>query len=304
MNLDINLHFLKTFYYVAKYGGIRMAARMRPQKIEPSSISRQIRLLEQEIGVPLFQRRPQPFEVTPEGAKLFAFSKPIFEGLPILIEELRRSPKDLLRLGAAPVVLRDYMPALVESLEKRFPDLSIEYHEGLQWQIEEWFKQGQLDFAVTMIEGAVPESCLSELLLRLPMVLLVQDQSPLRSAADIWRQRPIKHRLICPKMNDAITRCFRDGLLKRNIEWVSRREAGSIEMAESHVRRGLGITVSLAIPGRDFGPGLRALPLPDFPLVRIGMIWRPSPNAATRAMMQLVREQARKMTQAGRKQNR
>jgi DNA-binding transcriptional LysR family regulator len=100
MKLDINLHFLKTFYYVAKYGGIRMAARMMPEKIEPSSISRQIRLLEKEVGVPLFQRRPQPFEVTPEGAKLFAYSKPILDGLPILSTSCG-AVEHLLRLGTA-----------------------------------------------------------------------------------------------------------------------------------------------------------------------------------------------------------
>jgi DNA-binding transcriptional LysR family regulator len=272
---------------------VRLAARVL--KLAPSTISKQLTLLERETGLTLLERRPKPFEVSEAGAELFAFVKPIFEGLPVLIDKLRRSSKNLLRLGAPPVVLREYVPAMVETLEQQFPDLSIEYHEGLQWQLEEMFKQNRLDLAVTMVEGAPPENCLSQVLLRLPMVLLVHEQAPLRSATEIWKQRPIKHRLICPKVHDAITRCFRDGLLRRNIEWVSRREASSIEMAESHVRRGLGITVSLAIPGRDFGPGLRVLPLPDFPLVKIGMIWRPNPTEAALALMGQLREQARQM---------
>jgi DNA-binding transcriptional LysR family regulator len=127
------------------------------------------------------------------------------------------------------------------------------------------------------------------------MVLLVNERSPLRSARQIWQSKPILHRLICPKVSDAITRCFQQGLRKRKIEWVSHRTASSIEMAESHVRKGLGIAVSLAIPGRGFAPGLRALPLHDFPQVKVGMIWRPNPNPATLALMNQLREQAKRM---------
>jgi DNA-binding transcriptional LysR family regulator len=292
----LNLHHLKLFYYVAKFGGVTAAARKMPERVEPSTVSRQLAQLEKDLGLRLLERRP--FQVTPAGEQIYGLLKPVYEGLPILIEQLRRGTHNVVRVGAAPIVMRQYIPVMVEALQQRFPDFQPELSEGLQWQIENWFKDDQLDLAVTMIEGEPPEGCLCEGLLRLPMVLLVSQDSPIRSAPEIWKSRPITHRLICPKMNDAITRCFRKGLQKLRVEWPNRVVANSIEMAESHVRRGLGIAVSLAIPGHDFAAGLRALPLPGFPLVTVGIIWRPQPNPATLALMELLREEARRMLAA------
>src|SRR5262245_44615495 len=138
MKFNVNLHHLKLFYYVAKYGGVSKAAAKMPERVERSTISKQITQLEKDLGFALLQR--QPFVVTPAGETVFARIKPFFEEFPKVVEELRRGPNNLVRLAASPVVLREYIPAMVEALEKAFPNLNLEYNEGLQWQIESWLK--------------------------------------------------------------------------------------------------------------------------------------------------------------------
>jgi DNA-binding transcriptional LysR family regulator len=293
--VSINLHQLKLFYYVAKFGGIRAAIRNMPERVQPSTISRQVVQLEKDLGLSLLQRRP--FRPTPAGEQIYAVLKPVIEGLPVLLERLRRGQKHKIRVGAPPVVMRDYIPSLEAAMERQFPDLQLELHEGLQWQLLDWFKEDRLDLAVTMLGEDPPEGCQCERLLRLPMVLLVHPELSVRSAAEFWQRRlQQQYRLFCPRANDAITRSFHQGLQKLKVEWTNRREANSIEIAESHVRKGMGVAVSLSIPGRPFAEGLRALPLPGFPLVPVGMLWRPEPNAATRALMDLLRQQAQRMT--------
>ena len=75
----MNIHHLELFYYVAKYEGIAGAVRNMPYGIQQPAISAQVIQLENDLGMPLFQRRP--FELTPAGIELFAFVRPFFENL-------------------------------------------------------------------------------------------------------------------------------------------------------------------------------------------------------------------------------
>ena len=41
--------------------------------------------------------------------------------------------------------------------------------------------------------------------------------------------------------------------------------------------------------------GLRALPLPDFPRVEVGMLWQHNPNPATQALIGQLRREAKRL---------
>jgi len=72
----VNVHHLELFYYVARHGGISEAVRKIPYGIQQPAVSAQIIQLERTLGAKLFQRRP--FELTPAGARLYAFIEPFF----------------------------------------------------------------------------------------------------------------------------------------------------------------------------------------------------------------------------------
>ena len=50
----MNLHHVELFYHVAKHGGISRAVRHMPYGIQQPAVSSQILLLEQDLGVKLF----------------------------------------------------------------------------------------------------------------------------------------------------------------------------------------------------------------------------------------------------------
>ena len=52
--LNVNLEYYKIFYYVAKHGGITMAAR--ELCISQPAVSQAIKQLEKDMGTPLFTR--------------------------------------------------------------------------------------------------------------------------------------------------------------------------------------------------------------------------------------------------------
>src|SRR5258708_3567608 len=113
----MNIHHLELFYYVARHGGISRAVRNMPYGIQQPAVSSQILLLEEDLGAKLFER--QPFKLTREGEELYEFVRPFFDNLFPMAEKLRKQSAPSLRIGASELVLRDYLPTVIEQLRDR-----------------------------------------------------------------------------------------------------------------------------------------------------------------------------------------
>ena len=124
--------------------------------------------------------------------------------------------------------------------------------------------------------------------------------SKLRSAAALWRRKHIEEVLISPRLDDATSRCFRQGLHRLGVHWDIGMEVNSIELVEAYVANGCGIGISMTVPGRKLPPGLRALPLRDFPPIQIGMLWRRHPSRVVCALMEALRSAAQRMQKGDR----
>jgi DNA-binding transcriptional LysR family regulator len=291
----LNVHHLELFYYVVEFQGITQASRLMPYGLSQPAISLQLNDLERQLGARLFQRRP--FKLTPIGERVYAFIKPFFSGLKGLSEELLTRAPVLVRIAGPPVVLRDYLPPILRPLAGAFPNLSFSLKAGLQGHIEEWFESRQVDLAVTMLEGDLPRSFQHQPLLDLPLALLVPVASSLRSAEQLWKKPRIQERLISPPATDAISKAFESGLKRNAVIWDVRAEMSSIELVESYVAKGFGVGVTLMVPGCSYIPEVRALPLPGFPLVPIGLIWQGEPEPVVAALMKAITAEAGLMRQ-------
>jgi DNA-binding transcriptional LysR family regulator len=75
-------------------------------------------------------------------------------------------------------------------------------------------------------------------------------------------------------------------------------EVNSLELIETYVLAGLGIGLSVAVPGRRFPAGIRVLPLPDFPKVVIGALWRGRLTVITEALLAELRSRAKSLAEA------
>src|SRR5205823_6505993 len=178
----MNIHHLELFYYVARHGGIMEAVRNIPYGIQQPAVSGQIAQLEENLGVTLFQRRP--FKLTAEGEKVYRFIEPFFSGLERMADEVRGGKTRHIRIGASAIVLREHLPELFRSLRKKFGGLKISLREGSPAKLEESLLKDDIDLAVTAIEKKPAAGLHAMPLLELPSVLLVEKNSPIKSAED------------------------------------------------------------------------------------------------------------------------
>ena len=268
----MNIHHLELFYYVARHGGISEAVRNMPYGIQQPAVSGQIAQLEEHLGVTLFQRRP--FSLTPQGQKLFDFVQPFFSNLEAIESELQGGDARRLRIGGSTIVLRQYVPDLAQKLRKQFPKLKLSLRLGHQPELEVMLRKEEIDLAVTVIENKSGPSIHSLPLIELPLVLLVPKESKINDATQLWKRDKIEEALICLPASEALSRNFQLGLTKLGVDWYPSIEASGLDLIAAYVAGGLGIGVSVALPQLDLSDYIRSIPLPDFPPIAIGALWR------------------------------
>ena len=268
----VNIHHLELFYYVAKHEGITSAARNMPYGIQQAAISGQISQLEEFLGVVLFQRRP--FSLTAPGGKLFSFIKPFFDNLDPLGEEIRGGVPQHLRIAASEIVMRDFLPELVQTTRKRFPKLKLTMREGYHPEVLKWLEQREIDVSLGLLGGKPPPGIRALTMFNLPLVLMVPARHKLKTADELWEQDHIEETLITIPTNQVICRAFQEGLAKRKVDWFSGIEVSTLALAETYVEKGYGLAVIVGIPDVIYKSQVRTVPLHDFPKVPFGVLWQ------------------------------
>lgn len=269
--MSLNIHHLELFYYVARHGGVSEAARNMPYGIQQPAISAQVIQLEESLGVTLFQRRP--FKLTPAGRELFEFIKRFFGGLEGMAERIRGDAREQIRIGASEVVQRDHLPVIIQRVQQDYPDLRLNLREGYRPQLEAWLQAQELDLAITMLEGRPPPGIKSEELAQFHLALIVPEDSPITRGDDVWDRDRVGEPLIALPAREGLCRHFQQQLAKRGVDWFTSVEVSSLRLTETYVASGFGLGLGLDVPGMKRAPGVRAVPLKEFPPISIGVLW-------------------------------
>ncbi len=289
----MNIHHLELFYYVARHRGITEAVRNIPYGIQQPAVSGQVAQLEEQLGVTLFQRRP--FALTPHGEKLYRFIEPFFANVETMEGELQGGQTRQIRIGASTIVLRDHMPEALQNVRRKYPKLKILLREGSQAELEARLQEEELDLAVTVIEKKTAPGIRSLTLLELPLVLLVEKSSAVSAAEQLWRRDKIDETLICLPAIEAMCKNFQQGLRRRGVDWFPGIEVSSIDLVETYAACGFGIGLSVLVPKAKTAPNLRALPLPGFPPIGVGALWRGKSSAVLQAFLEEFQLRAKRL---------
>ncbi len=292
----MNIHHLELFYYVARHGGITEAVRHMPYGIQQPAVSGQVARLEEYLGAVLFQRRP--FALTPAGEKLFKAIEPFFGSLDKLAEGLQEGSSERIQIGASTIVLRDHLPEFLRNLHRRFPQLRITMREGYPVDLEGFLQRGEIDLAITLLESKAAPGVKRLPLIDLPLTLLVERNSPIKSLAQLWKQGRILEPLICLPGPETVCKNFQQGLMRLQVEWYPTIEASSIEVIQSYVANGFGIGLSVVVPQAAEDPKVRRLPLPQgtFAPVRIGALWRGRLSSSMQALLDDLQARAKQLS--------
>ncbi len=123
----MQLAALRTFSDVMKLGSFASAARYRD--VDPSSVSRAISGLEEELGFRLFQRNRRKLAPTEAGLTYFGQIRNLIEDLDHAHQKARdvaTEPQGLLRITACTSLGQRVIAPLLQKFMDRYPALSLE----------------------------------------------------------------------------------------------------------------------------------------------------------------------------------
>lgn len=125
----MELAVLELFIDVVRHGSFAAAAR--EHNLDPSSVSRAISGLEDELGLRLFQRTTRKLSPTEAGMNYFARVEPLVQELQAVHEftaDATGAPRGTLRVSASFSFGHRCIVPHLASFQKKYPDLTVELH--------------------------------------------------------------------------------------------------------------------------------------------------------------------------------
>lgn len=243
---------LKTLLAIADSGSFAAAARAvhRTQ----SAVSAQMKSLEEELGVDLFDRSKRPPVLNGIGHAFVGRTREVIHSYEALFEDVR-SPavEGHLRLGVVPSVITGVMPQALVALRTKYPRLHIELAMGLSADLVERVRRGKLDAAIASdLKGKI-SGLRWRPFAREPLVVIAPIDAPERTAEEFVTTFPFIRYTRQAWVGELI-----EGLLRRRQLRVNElMTLDTLEAITTMVHHGLGVSI---VPLRE-GSDPFALPL-------------------------------------------
>jgi len=159
----IQLHRLEGFFWVARTGGYAKAARAFPYPITQPAVHQQVKKLESELELTLFERVAKDrMQLTAAGQRLFEFCAPFFQGLPAVIRTLQSGQYEgTLTIHAASPMLRHLLPSWLKRLQRKHPGIQVELAERLTTDLT-GLRSGEADLVVDYLPEVPDDLCVMQ----------------------------------------------------------------------------------------------------------------------------------------------
>ena len=240
-------------------------------------VSLQVRMLEEDLGAVLFERRGPRIFLTRVGESLYKLAMPLVMGMDRLpgmfAESHYGAVADVLRIGAGQTSAAHLLPGYLRRFRERYPETRIEVKTGTGRQRLDWLRAHDLDLIVAAMDAPPPDIEFHPICDSGPVLITCSDH-PLAG-----RQRvSIDEVAPCPVVGNASTQ------YARWVEEVILRmhgiapdvvvEVDGWEAVTNYVSVGVGISFvpDLCLGGHD---RLWKIPFRDhFPVRRYGAVTR------------------------------
>lgn len=145
----MELKQLKHFVAIVEDGGISAAAR-RLGLTQPA-LSRQIKALEEDLGVELLDRGARSFALTPAAEALLVDARKLLEYCDAMTQRARAAASGLpLRIGYSPSLASDFLPLAISRFTQLHPRVRVSLHDVSSLEMQNSLLAGKLDLMVTV----------------------------------------------------------------------------------------------------------------------------------------------------------
>ncbi len=242
----VNLELYRVFYTVAKCGSLTRAAE--ELYISQPAVSQSIKQLENQLGVPLFDRRHRGMELSAQGGKvIFAEVERALELLQQAenrLAETQSSAVGTIRVGASDTIFEYFLADKIVEFHETFPAVKIELMADFTPDTIEKLKANRCDVAFVNLPIEVDEELeLEGNCMRLNDVFIAGEKFKELAQDVVSISELKKYPLILMDKNTVARRSLDNFLATLGIKLQPSIEVGSWDLMKRLVQRGMGIGV-------------------------------------------------------------
>ena len=175
LNLERNMDLqqIKLFLHLCESKNFARTAAVN--YLSPSTLSRQIQRLEQEIGKPLFWRDNRSVELTPIGERFRQFAEKTQQDWRLFLQNIQPDNHDLsgeIRLFCSVTASYSHLPEILTQFRQQYPKVEIQLTTGDPALAVQQVQSRQADLAIAGEPEQLPENLIFHQIDLLPFSLI------------------------------------------------------------------------------------------------------------------------------------
>jgi len=274
----MSISLFRTLIAISETGSFSAAANQ--VFVTHAAVGQQMKRLEDQLGVALFDRSEKSPRLNQLGKALVPKAREVVAAYDTILDDLTGDPALIgeLILGAVPSTIRGLIPQVIKRLITAYPDLRVRVTPGLTPDLQDEVERGSVDAAVLSKPARVGR--------HLNWVPFVEERLVLLAAPEVEESDPARIFATMPYIRhtnkSSVGILADDWLAAQKIEVNDMMEMGSLENLATMVAHNLGVSVvpDICVPDPVF-EALRKIPL--------------GPTAASRELGVLTRADCSKM---------
>lgn len=234
---------LRYFLQIAEEGSMGRAASVLG--IAQPALTRQVRLLEESLGVPLFIRSQRGMQLTEDGEQLRAAIKKPMREIELALQNVGAPSapiEGVVVLGMPSATACILAQSLLARVNHAFPRVKFRLVDGQSGQLIEGLLRGEVDLA--LVHGPLPDDRLFDRdVLSEDLVLVGGPGSQLSADVPVDFPQLSRHPLVLPSHHHGVRAVLEKAALRANSSFEILFEIDSLQLAKELVESDVAFSV-------------------------------------------------------------
>lgn len=301
----MELRHLRAFLTVAETGNVTRAADIL-NLVQPA-VSRQIQLLEEDIGAPLFERERHGMVLTEAGQSLIGFARRAMLELERARAEIAGTAlgeiSGFVTMGLLPSTVDTLSGALVATVAATYPGIRIRIAVGYAGTLMQWLASGEVDAALLYGTMRSPEIQTTPLIEE-ALWVIGPPESGLRPNQPVTLAELAKHKMVLASAPHGIRTLVEHACAIGKVTLTLSAETNSLSVQKRLVLGGHGLTIlpPIAVAEELQDHKLKGAPLSDPSVSRTIVLALPTHRSTARHVryaIDLLVQEAKKAIRVG-----
>lgn len=293
MRNELNLHLLEQFVVLAHTKNFTRAAE--ELHLSQPALSRAIQKLEDQLGQPLFERKPREIVLTDLGMLLLDRAREILKLVEDTFSELSEAGRrGRVRLGAIPTIAPYFLPSFLASFAKKYPDISVIVQEDTTDMLVKRCSHGEIELAI-LAQPVIAKHLEIEPLFDEELLLLLPLGHPLQAEKKVTAEAVAEYPFVMLNEAHCLSENIASFCRKQSVQPVTVERTSQLATVQELVTLNHGVSIipdmarqidtSVRRTYRSFSGGK--------PSRTVAMIWNPArfQSKAAQTLMQHLRLQ-------------